>query len=109
MGIDCNSTIPVQSDESPSQRSRDGWDMDCSSVGIVAEVEEGEVEEVDDQDDLGPDEVAADEEHDPGELEEVVEDEVASDGGCGLDVVAVLGEEVPQVGDLGEEEGEPGM
>lgn len=47
--INSNSTIPVQCNEIPCQWSRDGWDMDCSSVGIVAEVEGGKVEEIDNQ------------------------------------------------------------
>lgn len=40
-------------------------------------------------------------------MEEVVEYEVGSDAGGGLDVGGVFGEEVPEVGDLEEEEGEP--
>jgi hypothetical protein len=43
----------------------------------VAEVERGQVEEVDDQDELGPYEVGSDEEHDEAEVEEIVRDEVA--------------------------------
>lgn len=82
--------------------------MDCLGVCVVAEVEGREIEEVDDQDDLRPDEVATDEEHDPGELKEVVEDEVTTDTSSGLDVITILGEEVPHVTDLGEEESEPG-
>ncbi len=45
----------------------------------MTEVQRGQVEEVDNQDDLGPDKVAAHEEHDEGEGEKVVEDEVAAD------------------------------
>lgn len=48
MGVDSNSSIPVQRNKVPSQRSRNSWDMDCSSVSVVAEVEGGKVEEVDD-------------------------------------------------------------
>lgn len=44
----------------------------------MAEVERRQVEEVDDQDQLSPDEVGSDEEHDEGKVEEVVEDEVAA-------------------------------
>ena len=45
---------------------------------IVAEVEGGEIEEVDDQYDLGPYEVGANEQHDKCKLEEVVDDEMTS-------------------------------
>ena len=61
MGIDGNSTIPVQSNESPGQGSRNNWDVDETWVSVVTEVERGQVEELYDKDDFGPDEVAADE------------------------------------------------
>jgi len=81
--------------------------MDCSSVGVVAEVKGGKVEEINDKDDFRPEEVTTNEEHDPAELEEIVEDEVASNTGSGLNMIAILGEEVPHVSDLGKEESEP--
>ena len=81
--------------------------MDEAWGGWVAEVQARQVEEVDDQDDLGPDEVAADEEHDEGELKEVVEDEVGSNRGGGVDVVSVGGEEVPDIADLEDEQEDP--
>jgi hypothetical protein len=40
-------------------------------------------------------------------LEEVVEDKVASNSCCGLDMFAFVGEEVPQVCNLKDEEGKP--
>ena len=92
MSIDCNGTIPVQSNKGPRQGARNNWDMDEPWMSVVTEVEGGKVEEVDDQDDLSPDEVAADEEHDEGELEEVVDYEVASNTrGC-VDIIGVGGE-----------------
>ena len=103
-----NSTVPVQRNESPGQWSGDDWEMDKAWGGWVAEVERRQVEEVDDQDDLGPDEVGAHEEHDEGKLKEVVEDEVGADGGGGIDVVGVAGEEVPDVSNLEGEENNPG-
>lgn len=51
--------------------------------------------------------MATDEEHGPGELQKIVEDEVAPYAGGSLDVITVLREEVPHVADLGEEESEP--
>ena len=73
----------------------------------MAEIQARQVEEVDDQDDLRPDEVAADEEHDEGELKEVVEDEVGSNGCGGVDVVSVGGEQVPDIADLEDEQEDP--
>jgi len=57
VGIDSDSAVPVESNEGPSQWSGDNWNMDEARVVGVSEVEEREVEEVDDQKDLGPDEV----------------------------------------------------
>ena len=44
----------------------------------MTEVERRQVEEVDDQDHLSPNEVGSDKEHDEGEVEEGVDDEVAA-------------------------------
>jgi hypothetical protein len=76
---------------------------------VVAEIKSGQVEEVDDQDDLGPDKMPANEEHDEGKLQEVIEDEVAANTSSSLDMFTTLREEVPQVGDLKEEDREPGL
>lgn len=109
MSLKASEYLPVQSNESPSQRSSNGRDMDSTSIGVVAEVEGRQVEEIDDQDNLRPEEVSPNKQHYPGELQEIVEDEVASDTGRSLDVVAILGEEVPDVCELGDEESEPGI
>jgi hypothetical protein len=90
--VDSNSAIPVQSDECPGQRSSDSWDMDKSRVSVVAEIEEGQVEEVDNQDDLSPDEVRTDKQHDEGKLKEIVENKVVSNVGCCSDMVDIAGE-----------------
>lgn len=105
--IERNSTVPVKRDEGPGQWSGDDWEVDKAWGGWVTEVERGQVEEVDDQDDLGPNEVGAHEEHDEGELKEVVEDEVGADRGGGVDVVGVVGEEVPDIADLKSEQDDP--
>lgn len=73
----------------------------------MAHVEGGEVEEVEDEHDLGPDELGAGKEHDEGEVEEVVQDEVASDGRGGMLYVGVLGEEVADVASLHDPEKDP--
>ena len=75
----------------------------------AAEVERQKVEEVNDENELGPVEVRADEEHDKGKVEEVVEDEVAVDAGRNMDSVGVLGEEAGDVAKLQDEEADPSM
>jgi len=73
----------------------------------VAEVEGGQIEEVDNQNDLGPNEVGANEEHDEREMQEVVENEMASNTSSSLNVGIVTREEVPCVTNLKEEKSEP--
>jgi hypothetical protein len=107
MGIDCDGAIPVQSNECPRQWPRNNWDVNESWVSVVAEVEGGQVEKVDDQDDFSPVVVATDEQHDERKLEEVVDYEVASDtSGC-VDIVGIGGEKVPDVSNLEDEEDNP--
>jgi hypothetical protein len=105
---DGDSSIPVQSHKGPCQRARNSGNVNQSREDTMAEVEEGEIEEVHNQDHLGPNEVPTDEEHNECKLEKVVEDEVTSNSSGSLDMFAFVGEEVPQVCNLKEEEGEPG-
>ena len=49
--------------------------------------------------------MSADEKHHEGKLQEVVEDEVASNSSCSLDMFTLVREKVPEVGDLKQEEG----
>jgi hypothetical protein len=86
------STIPVNCDKSPSQRPGHHRRMDESGIRVVAEVERGEVDEVENENDLSPVEVRADKQHDKGEVEEVVEDEVASNTGSSVNNVRVARE-----------------
>lgn len=58
--IDRDSSIPIESNKIPCQWSRNNWDVDESWVRVMAEVKGGQVEEVEDQDDLSPNEVRAD-------------------------------------------------
>lgn len=60
--------------------------MDEAWVGVVAEGQGGEVEEVDDENDLGPDEMAPGEQHYPSEMEQIVQDEVGSAGASCVDL-----------------------
>jgi hypothetical protein len=52
--------------------------------------------------------VSTDEEHNEREVQQVVEDEVASDTCCGVHVVDIFGEKVPDISDLEDEEQDPG-
>lgn len=74
----------------------------------MAQVEEGKIAKVQDGNDLSPDEMRTDEEHDKSELEEIVQDEVTSDAGSGVDIFGFGGEDVPEVADLEHEEDNPG-
>ena len=51
--------VPVDGHKGPGQRARHGGHVDQARVGVVAEVERRQVEEVDNQNHLGPDEVRA--------------------------------------------------
>jgi len=68
VGIDSDGSGGVQSNESPCEWSGDSRSMDKSSVGVVAEICRSEVEEVDHQEDLSPEEVRSHEEHDEPEV-----------------------------------------
>lgn len=52
--------------------------------------------------------MSADEEHHEGKLQEVVEDEVASNPSGSLDMFTLIRKQMPEVGDLKQEEGKPG-
>lgn len=82
--------------------------MDEPGVIGVAEGHGALVDEVDDEDELGPDEVAADEEHDEGEVQQVVHDEVGADGAGRVHLLNVAREEVIDVAELREEQDNAG-
>lgn len=86
------STIPVNGDKRPGQRSRHHRRMNESGICVVAEVERGQVDEVENENDLSPVEVRADKQHDKSEVEEVVEDEMASNAGGSVNNVRVARE-----------------
>lgn len=100
-------SIPVDGNKGPGKRGGHDGRVDEARIGVVAEVERAEVDEVDDEDQLSPVEVGADKEHDKGEVEEVVKNEVASNAGGSIDVVRVAGEEVGNVASLQDEENDP--
>lgn len=51
--------------------------------------------------------MAADEEHDESELEQIEDDEMASDTGSCVDIVDILGEKVTDVSNLQDEQNNP--
>jgi len=73
----------------------------------VAEVQRGQVDKVEDQDKLGKAEEGAHEQHDPSEMQQVVEDEVAADGAGLVDATSGVGEEVRDIDGLENEHDEP--
>lgn len=100
-------SVPVNGNKGPGKRARNDWSVDEARVRVVAEVERGEVDEVGNENHLSPSKVRADKEHDKGKVEEVVEDEVATNTGRGVDGVSVFGEEVQDVAKLKGEEEDP--
>lgn len=107
VSIDSDSSIGVQGNEGPCEWSRNSRSMNQSMVCVVTEVCGREVEEVDDKENLSPPEMGANEEQDESEVEEVVQNEVASNAGRSLDICIVVGEEVPDITELEEVENGP--
>lgn len=100
-------TVPVDGHKRPGQRARDDGQMDEARVSVVAEVQRAQVEEVEDEEQLSPVEVRADKEHDEGEVEEVVQNEVASNARRSVHNVGIGGEEMGNVAALENEEDDP--
>lgn len=69
-------TVPVNSHEGPCQGARYHGGVDESRVCMMAEGHGRQVEEVDDKNELSPDEVAAGKEHHEGKVQQIVKDEV---------------------------------
>jgi hypothetical protein len=99
---------PVKGDKVPGEGPRDGADVDGPRGGAVAEVGKGEVEEVDDDEQLGEPEVGADPEVEEAEEEQVGGDVVGADVGGGSDVDGVAGVQGVGVDELEEEDEDPG-
>ena len=73
----------------------------------MAEIEGGKVEEVDDEDELGPDKVIVHPEEHEDELRDVSDDVVGAKVGGASGPRRVAGEEGVEVAELGGEEGNP--
>lgn len=100
-------TVPEDGRQRPRVGAGDGREMHKGGQARVAPVAGVLVDEVGGQDDLGAPEVVTDPQHDPGEDEEVVEDEMGRHVGGGRHQGGVLGEEMPDIAQLGQEEEEP--
>ncbi|KAJ8106087.1 hypothetical protein OPT61_g9774 [Boeremia exigua] len=87
--VESHSADPVQGDEVPSQRARNRADVDGARGGRVAEVRKAQVEEVDDEQQLGEPEVAAHPQVDEAEEQQVGGDVVRADV-CGGDEVGLV-------------------
>jgi len=88
-GMHHDGSVPVDGNKGPRQRSRHHRPVNETGICVVAEVERRQVEEVEEQNELGPDEVGAHEQHDKGKVKQVVEDEVASHAAGLVDIFGV--------------------
>jgi len=101
------STAPVESNKVPCQWSGDNWNMDEAGSLVVGEICSREIDEIDDEKELGQPVVGANPEVDEAEEEEVVGDEVGADIGGSSHVGGIVAVEVPDVANLQDEEDEP--
>lgn len=99
--------VPVDGNKGPGQRARGNGLVDEARVTHMAEVQGRQVDEVDDQHNLSPREVTSDKQHDEGEVEEVVEDEVATDSAGRVLLGNIAGEQMADVAGLQNEQDEP--
>lgn len=101
--------VPVNGHKRPCQRACSNRNVNEARDGVVAEIQRAEVEEVENQYDLGDVEVRVHKEHYECKVKQVVEDEVAADtSSCGNDV-GTAGEERCDVSKLEDEENNPGF
>ena len=102
-----DSSVPEQRRQSPGVGSRNGRQVHESGESAMAPVGDSLVDKVGDEDDLGPPEVVAGPQQDPGNDEDVVQDEVRGDVGGGGYQGRVFAEQMPDIAELGEEEKDP--
>lgn len=105
--VECHSADPVERDEIPRQRARHSTDVDGARGGAVAEVGEAQVEEVDDEQQLGDPKVAAHPEMDEAEEQEIGRDVVRADVGGGDEVSLVRRPQRPGIDELEGEDDDP--
>jgi len=104
---DRDGTVPEERGQRPRVGSGDRGEMDKRRQGTMDPVRGGLAEEVCGQDDFGSPEVVPHPEQDPREDEEVVQDEVARDAAGCVHQRCIPGKEMPDVGELREQEEDP--
>jgi hypothetical protein len=100
-------TNPVQRHEVPSQRARDGANMDQPRRRAMPEVRKAQIEKVHNKHEFGDPKVAARPEMDEAEEQQIRRDVVGADVGGGRHVDAVGGVEGPCVDELEDEQDDP--
>lgn len=98
---------PIQRDEIPRQRPSNRANMNRPRRRAVAEVREAQIEEIDDQKQLGEPKVASHPEVDEAEEQEIGGYVVRAGVGSGDEVGAVTGPERPRINQLQNEEYNP--
>jgi hypothetical protein len=104
-----DSTVPEQRRQSPGVGSGNGRQVHESGQAAVAPIGDGLVDEVGDEDDLGPPEIVASPQENPDKEEQIVQDEVGGNVGSSSHDGWVFVEQVPNIAELGEKEKDPGI
>jgi len=97
VSVDHSRAIPEDCDVIPGERRRDDRQMNEQRSRGVAEIQQGKVEQVHDQEELALPEMASNPQHYEAKGEEIVEDEVASNIGSTRDERLVC---APQIADI---------
>lgn len=107
MTVCCDSAIPEECSHSPGEGTSDGREMYKGGQTMVSPVCGELVDQMGNDDNFSAPEVVTGPEEDPGEDEDVVQDEVGRDicGGC--DDRSIFGEQVPDIAELGKKKQDP--
>jgi len=97
MSVDHGRPVPEDGNVIPGQRRRDDRQMNEQRSRGVAEIQQGKIEQVDNQEELALPEMASNPQHYETKGEEIVEDEVASNISSTCDERLVC---APQVADI---------
>jgi hypothetical protein len=106
--MDGDRPVPEQRRQSPGIGTSDSRQVHESRKAAVTPIGDCLVDEVGDEDDLCAPEVVTGPEENPGQEEKVVQDKVGGNIGSGRDKDRVLGEEVPDIAELGKKQEDPG-
>jgi len=107
LAVNHDGAVPEEGEFNPGQRQGDGWEVNPSRSRRVAKIESYELAPIDCEHEFRKEVMGASPEHNPSKLKEIEQDKVGSDTGSFLDVSGVLGEEMPDVTDLSEEQSDP--